>query len=91
MSLLILGKSGVFCKLSFAKLFSQKLWSMQENQHLEGLAHSVYMCQLRVGRTYLKAFDYWGCVVRCETDFVPFLLSFDQNNTKQRKRRTAKF
>jgi hypothetical protein len=34
--------------------------------------------------------DYWGCLVRCETDFVPFLVNFDQNNAKQRKRRTAK-
>ena len=40
---------------------------------------------------FLQRFlDYWGCVVRCETDFVPFLINFDQNNAKQRGRRTAK-
>ena len=33
--------------------------------------------------------NYWRCLVRCETDFVPFLLTFDQNNTKQRERRTG--
>ena len=44
MRLLIFGKFWCsFCKLSSAKLLSQKLRSMQENQHLKGLAHSVYM------------------------------------------------
>ena len=39
---------------------------------------------------FRRFLDYWGCVVRCETDFVPFLINFDQNNAKQRGRRTAK-
>ena len=44
-----------------------------------------------LGYFFLRRFlDYWGCVVRCETDFVPFLKIFDQNNAKQRGRRTAK-
>ena len=34
--------------------------------------------------------DYWRCLVSCETDFVLFLVNFDQNNAKQHKRRTAK-
>ena len=34
--------------------------------------------------------DYWGCLVCCETDFVTFLVNFDQNNAKLPKRRTAK-
>ena len=35
-------------------------------------------------------FDYWRCLLRRETDFVPFMVNFDQNNAKQQKRRTAK-
>ena len=27
--------------------------------------------------------DYWGCLVRCETDFVTFWVNFDQNNAKE--------
>ena len=27
--------------------------------------------------------DYWGCSVRCETDFVKFWINFDQNNAKE--------
>ena len=27
--------------------------------------------------------DYWGCLVRCETDFVKFWVNFVQNNAKE--------
>ena len=27
--------------------------------------------------------SYWGCLVRCETDFVKFLVTFDKNNAKE--------
>ena len=44
-----------------------------------------------LGYSFLQRFlDYWRCLERCETDFVPFLENFDQNNAKQRKRRTDK-
>ena len=37
-----------------------------------------------LGYFFLQRFlDYWGCVVRCETDFVPFLINFDQNNAEE--------
>ena len=26
---------------------------------------------------------HWGCLVRCETDFVPCLVNFDHNNAKE--------
>ena len=32
----------------------------------------------------------WRCLVRCETNFVPFLVHFYQNKAKQRDRKTAK-
>ena len=44
-----------------------------------------------LGYFFLRRFlDYWGFVVCCETDFVPFLVNFDQNNARQRERMTAK-
>ena len=31
--------------------------------------------------------DYWGSLVRCETDFAQFLVNFAQNNAKQGKKK----
>ena len=37
-----------------------------------------------LGNFFLRCFlDYWGCLVRGETDFVIFLVKFDQNNAKE--------
>ena len=37
-----------------------------------------------LGYFFLDVFlDYWGCLVRGETDFVKFWVKFDQNNAKE--------
>ena len=33
-------------------------------------------------RLIFFALDYWGCLLRCETDFGKFWVNFDQNNAK---------
>ena len=37
-----------------------------------------------LGYFYSQHFlDLWGCLVRCEIDFVTFWVNFDQNNVKR--------
>ena len=36
-----------------------------------------------LGYFLLCFLDYWGCLVRVETDFVIFWVKFDQNNAKE--------
>ena len=67
-------------KYNFTSVPPKSMYLNFKNSTVSALSYFFLQCSL----------DYWGCVVRCETDFVPFLENFDQNTAKQRKRRTAK-